>query len=244
MSKNHRFGKERLDGSRVEGKNRRDNPLWRLHQHPKLQLQQYNVTERKHSSDSSTAWTAHSVTPLLCLLNKGAVSFCTFAVHQAVCMQGFEGKRPCACLNSQSFFERAALPHRYALSRDIHLLGTYHCVFYLCCPKPVSADVNDIIHPPCYLIIAFLGPVSTIPREVVTYSKDTRVVSSRKCASLLLWALMQNRLRSGMAKSLGWIKQLTGIPKLTAAWPATHHFPLLSAIPNLCLLCLGCAGSW
>lgn len=160
----------------VEGKEEIGETLRRVHQHSKLQ--QYNITERKHSSDSSIAETVHSVAPLTCsfvVSSTGELSPLApllFVVHQAVSMQGqgFEGKR-------QSCFERVTLPHRYALSKDLYLLGTYHCIFYFCCPQPVSTYVNDIIHTPCYLVIAFLAPVSTIPCEVVTCSKDTKVVT-------------------------------------------------------------------
>lgn len=89
----------------------------------------------------------------------------------------------------------------------------------------MSADVNDIIHAPRYLVIAFLGPVSTIPCEVVTYSKDTWVLSSRKRASLLLWVPMQKSPCSRMASRIGWIRQLAGLRDL----PHTiSHFPLPS----------------
>lgn len=103
---------------------------------------------------------------ICCLLNKGTISFSTFAIHYASAVYaGVEvWKQETLCL----FKFIKLLRKGYLASQDLYLLGTYHCVFYLCCPKPVPTDVNDIIHAPCYLVIAFLGPVSTIPCEVIT----------------------------------------------------------------------------
>lgn len=102
-------------------------------------------------------------------------------MHQAACTQGQRSKGNTATSHNQTLhlleflqhLSRATQPHRYVLLWDLYLAGAYHCIFYLCRPEPVSTDVNDIIHAPCYLVIAFLGPVSTIPSEIVTYQKDT-----------------------------------------------------------------------
>lgn len=102
-------------------------------------------------------------------------------MHQAACTQGQRSKGNTATSHNQTLhlleflqhLSRATQSHRYVLLWDLYLAGAYHCIFYLCRPEPVSTDVNDIIHAPCYLVIAFLGPVSTIPSEIVTYQKDT-----------------------------------------------------------------------
>lgn len=193
-----------------------------------------STTSLRGNSDSSIAGTAHSVAPLTCSFVVSSrrelfpLALLLFIVHQAVSLQeqGFESKR-------QSCFERVTLPHRYALSRDLYLLGTYHCIFYFCCPQPVSTYVNDIIHAPCYLVIAFLAPVSTIPCEVVTCSKDTRLISSSKWASFGLWCRTDHAIgwrvgQGGLGSSQAFASsQLCDLPNTIS------HFPL----PSLALCC-------
>lgn len=45
--------------------------------------------------------------------------------------------------------------------------AAHHCILDLCGPQPVATDVDDVIHPPCDLVVAVLCPVCPITSEVV-----------------------------------------------------------------------------
>lgn len=126
------------------------------------------------------------------------------------------------------------------MSRDLYLPGTYHCIFYFCRPQPVSAYVNDIIHAPCYLVIAFLVPVSTIPREVVTCSKDTGLISSSECAGFGLWCRTDGAVGwcvgQGGSGSLQALQAHSCVTCLTPLLTSLCHSWPSSALPELCWL--------
>lgn len=60
------------------------------------------------------------------------------------------------------------------------LACAHHRILDLCSAQPVAADVDDVIYPPCDLVIAALGSVSTISSKVVacTTARDFRTSTS------------------------------------------------------------------
>ena len=47
---------------------------------------------------------------------------------------------------------------------------SYHGILYLCGAESVPADVDDIIHPACDLVVATFMAVSTVPTEIVPWN--------------------------------------------------------------------------
>lgn len=166
---------------------------------------------------------------ICCVLNEGAVSSCTFAIHCASsCVYAGAGVWR---QETKLLWKSHPAPKRSPVKGP--LLGTYHCIFYFCRPQPVSTDVNDIIHAPCYLVIAFLAPVSTIPCEVVTCSKDTGLISSSKCASFGLWGRTDHAIGWQVWQGGSGSLQAFASSRLCDLPHTISHFPL----PSLALLC-------
>lgn len=41
-------------------------------------------------------------------------------------------------------------------------------VLYLCCTKTMTADVDDVIHPPSYLVVSIFRAECSITSEIIT----------------------------------------------------------------------------